>query len=291
MNTSVTVVLCVRNGENYLGKCIESLLNQSYTDFTLVLINDASSDKTEIVIKKFDDKRIKYFKNEERFGIAKSRNIGIASPRGEYIFFTDSDCIVSKDWIEQGLKYLKDPNYVGVEGKIVYVSEDYEPSFSDRTCRNYYGGQFTTGNIAYKRRVIESVGGFDERYSYHEDRDLGLRVLKHGKIRFNPNMIVYVQQETLTSKKLIDKASHVKNKVLLFKKFREKKHWRVWRIVYPLNLARALFPPLIFTTLLFSFSKFRKSDDFKILPFMYIYVIYERLQLWKECAKQRVFLI
>jgi glycosyltransferase involved in cell wall biosynthesis len=291
MNTSVTVVICVRNDENYLGKCIESLLNQTYTDFTLVLINDASSDKTEIAIKKFDDKRIKYFKNEERFGIAKSRNRGIASSRGEYIFFTDGDCIISKDWIEQGIKYLKDPNCVGVEGKIVYVSEDYEPSFSDHVCENYYGGQFTTGNIAYKRRVIESVGGFDERYNYHEDRDLGLRVMKHGKIRFNPNMIVYVQQETRTPKKLIEKATHVKDKVLLYKKFREKRDWIVWRIVYPLNLAIALFPPLVSATLLFFFSKFRKLDDFKLLPFVYVYVIYERLQLWKECAKQRVFLI
>jgi GT2 family glycosyltransferase len=289
MNTSVTVVICVKNAENYLSKCIESLLNQTYTDFTLVVIDDASSDKTEISIKKFDDKRIKYFKNEEHLGIAKSRNRGIASSSGEYIFFTDSDCIVSKDWIEQGLKYLKGPNYVGVEGKIVYVSEDYEPSFSDHVCENYYGGQFTTGNIAYKRRVIESVGGFDERCNYYEDRDLGLRVLKHGKIRFNPNMIVYVQQEIVTPKKLIEKASRIKNKVLLFKKFGEKEG--LWRIVNPFNLARALFPPLIFTSLLFSFSKFRKLDDFKLLPFVYIYVIYERLQLWKACVRERVFLI
>jgi glycosyltransferase involved in cell wall biosynthesis len=289
MNTSVTVVICVRNGENYLDKCIESLLNQTYTDFTLVVIDDASSDNTEKLIEKFGDKRIKNFKNESHLGIAKSRNRGIASSHGEYIFFTDDDCIVSKNWIEQGLKYLKDPNYVGVEGKIVYVSEDYEPSFSDHVCENYYGGQFTTGNMAYKRRVIESVRGFDERYSYYEDRSLGLRVLKHGKIRFNPNMIVYVQQEMLTPKKLIERASHVKGKVLLFKEFREKNG--LWRIVYPLNLAKALFPPLVFATLLFSFSKFRKLDDFKLLPFVYVYVIYERLQLWKECAKQRVFLI
>lgn len=52
---------------------------------------------------------------------------------GDYIFFTDGDCIVSKDWIKQGLTFLKDSNCVRVEGKSYYVSDKCEPTFSDRT--------------------------------------------------------------------------------------------------------------------------------------------------------------
>ncbi len=63
-----------------------------------------ATDKTKNLIENFQDKRIKYFKNEKWLGITKSRNRSIKFAKGDYIFFTDGDCVVSKDWIEQGLK-------------------------------------------------------------------------------------------------------------------------------------------------------------------------------------------
>jgi len=288
MKTNVSVVICIRNVEKYLGKCIRSILDQTFKDFEIVMIDDMSVDNSKHVIEKFDDKRIRYFRNEKHLGIAKSRNRGLELSKGKHIFFTDGDCIVSKNWIEQGLKSLKAAECVGVEGKIYYVSEEYKPTFSDDVCENKYGGQFMTGNIAYKKSVIKSVGGFDERYSYHEDRDLALRILKHGKIYFNPNMIVYVQQQTRTPKNLIESASHIRNRVYLFKKFKERKQM-LWRVVYPRNLTIVFFPPVVFLSLFFH--RFAKLDNFKLLPFVYTHAIYERLQLWKECARERVFLI
>jgi GT2 family glycosyltransferase len=175
-----------------------------------------------------------------------------------------------------------------VEGKIYYVSKEYKPTYSDHVCKNEFGGHFMTGNVAYKRSVIESVGGFDERYDYLEDRDLALRILKFGKINFNPNMIVHVQQQTVTPKDLIHSAGHIKNRVYLFKRFGEKE-LMFWRIVRPWDLTKALFPPLTFVSLLLY--RFKTSDDYRILPFKYIHAILERLQLWKTCAIERVFLI
>jgi len=288
MKTDVSVILCVKDAEKYIGNCISSLLDQTFKDFELIIINDGCSDYTPHVIEKFSDERIRYFRNQKNLGIAKSRNIGLKFARGEYIFFTDADCVISKNWIAQGLKSLENQKYVGVEGRIYYVSKDYKPTFSDHVCKNEHGGRFTTGNAAYKSTVIQSVGGFDEKYDYHEDRDLALRILKHGKICFNPNMIVYVQQQTLTPKDLIRSAGYIKNRVYLFKKFRERKKM-LWRIVNPFNLAKTLFPPLILVSLFFK--TFKTSDDFKLLPFMYVYAILERLQLWKTCARERVFLI
>lgn len=290
MKTNVTVVICVRDVEKHIDECMRSLLDQSFRDFEIVIVDDGCKDNTSKLVEKFDDKRILYFRNEKNLGIAESRNIGVKISKGEYIFFTDGDCTVSKDWIEEGIKYLKDPKCVGVEGKIHYVSEKYKPSFSDHVCQNKYGGQFMTGNIAYKKSVIETVGGFDERYSYFEDRDLALRIMKYGKISFNPNMTVYAQQQNRIPKELIKRATHITNKIFLFKKFGEKK-MIFWRIVYPLNLAIALFPPVVFSFVLFGKRDFRKSDDFKLLPYYYIYAVHERLQLWKKCAEERVFLI
>jgi glycosyltransferase involved in cell wall biosynthesis len=295
MRIAVGVVICIKDAEKYIAKCIESVLDQSFKNFELVIINDGSTDNTESVIREFNDTRIRYFKNKKNLGIAKSRNKGLRLFKGQYVFFTDGDCVVSKNWIEEGLKFLEDPNCVGVEGKIYYVSEEYKPTFSDHLNQNPGGGGFMTGNMAYKRSIFERVGGFDERYSYFEDRDLGLRILRSGKINFNPNMIVYVQQQTLTPKEFIKEARVIENRVYLFKRFGETPT-ALWRIVHPVDLAKILFPPLIFASLFFNTFKtregtFKTQDDYKLLPFTYIRSILERLQLWNTCAKERVFLI
>lgn len=287
LEISVSVLMCVKNVEKYIGNCVKSILNQTFKDFEIVIVDDDSNDKTESIIENFKEKRIRYFKNEKWLGITKSRNRSLECANGEYIFFTDGDCVVSQDWIEQGLQFLKHSDCAGVEGQIYYVSEKYEPNFSDH---NYQRGRgkFATGNIAYKRSIVEGVGGFDERYSYFEDRDLGFRVMRSGKIEFNPNMVVYVQKEALTYKGLIKNASIIKNRVYLFKRFQDKETIS-WRIVDPWSLEKILCPPLVFSNLFFN--KFKTLDDYRLLPFTYVKTFLERLYLWRECAKERVFLI
>jgi len=288
MNPEVSVVMCARNAEKYIGNCIGSLLNQTFQNFEIVLVDDMSSDNTANIIKKFNDKRIRYIRNKEWLKIAKSRNKGLEYAKGKYIFFTDADCTASPNWIEEGLRYLEHKNCIGVEGKIIYVSEDYEPTFSDHLMENTFGAQFMTGNEAYTRSAVLAAGGFDEKMGPLADRDFGLTVMKYGKIRFNPNMIVCHPRVTLTPTMLFKSAAHVEKRVLLFKKHGERK-FMLWRIVFPLNLAKALFPPLIFVSLFFK--RFRTADDFRLLPYTYVYVVLERLQLWKTSAMERVFLV
>jgi glycosyltransferase involved in cell wall biosynthesis len=284
----VSVLMCVRNVEKYIGNCIKTILDQTFTDFEIIVIDEYdSNEKTKEIIENFEDVRIRYFRNEKWLGIPKSRNLGLKYARGDYVFFTDGDCVVSKDWIEQGLALLKNFDCVGVEGKSYYVSKGYTPTFSDHTYESGCG-KFMTNNIAYKKSIVENIGGFDERYSYHEDRDLGLRLLRKGKIEFNPKMIVYVQKETVNPRGLIRHSPILKNRVYLFKKFHDKECLS-WRIADPWSLIKILCPPLVFTSL-FS-NKFKTLDDYKLLPFTYVKAILERLQLWRECAKQRVFLI
>ncbi len=288
MDPEVSVVMCARNAEKYIGNCVGSLLNQTFQNFEIVLVDDMSSDNTANAIMKFNDKRIIYIRNKEWLKIAKSRNRGLKYARGKYIFFTDADCTTSPNWVEEGLRYLNHKDCIGVEGKITYVSEDYKPTFSDHVMENTSGGQFMTGNEAFLRNVILAVGGFDEKMGPLADRDLGLRVMKYGKIRFNPNMIVCHPRVTVTPTMLIRSSGDVAKRVLLFKKHGEKK-FALWRILFPLNLAKALFPPLTFVSLFFC--RFRTADDFRLLPYKYIHAVLERLQLWKTSATERVFLV
>jgi glycosyltransferase involved in cell wall biosynthesis len=288
MDPNVSVVLCVRNEEKYIGGCVKSILSQTYNDFEVIIVDDMSSDHTQTIMKEFDDERVKYFRNQEWSGIAISRNRGVKHAKGKYVFFTDGDCMVANSWIEEGLKSLKSRGCVGVEGRIYYVSKDYKPTISDAVIENVDGGQFTTGNVAYKRSVMKAVGGFDERLVRLSDRDIALRIMKYGEICFNAKMIVYHPQVIQTPRGLIETASRVKNRVYLFKRFRDTK-CMYWRIVYPINFAKALFPPLILISLVFH--KVKNANDLRLMPYTYVYVIKERLQLWETCARERVFLI
>lgn len=280
--------MCVCNVEKYIRKCIRSLLDQTIKDFDIVIVDDGSTDNTRNIIEDFDDKRIRYFRNKENIGITKSRNKCVKLSQRENVFFTDGDCVVSKDWIEEGLKFLKKKGCVGVEGRTYYVSEDYRPTLSDSVIKNENSGQFMTCNIAYKKSVIERIGGFDEKYIYNADRDLALRAMKLGRIHFNPEMIVTHQKRTLEPMDFVQHGKRIRDRVLLYKKFGEKELF-LWRIANPLYLMALLFPPLIFGS--FFRNSYRTKEDFVLFPYIYIRLLFERLSLWDMCAKERVLLI
>jgi len=288
LKTKVGVIIPVKDAHRYIGNCVRSLLGQTFSDFELLIFEDGRAPWTERIVERFGDPRIRYFRNEVSLGIGASRNRGLKLCEAKYVFFTDGDYVLSKDWIEQGLKSLGTLDYVGVEGRTYYVSGDYVPTYSDHVCENKAPGNFMTGNIAYRRDVLMSVGGFDQRYSYFEDRDLALRILRKAKITFNPRMVAYAQQQTLTYRDLLGRRREASNRVYLYKRFGERK-CMLWRILLPWNLAKVIFPPVVFSSLLLS--KFDSSSDFELLPFKYVYALLERLEIWKTCAKERVFLI
>jgi glycosyltransferase involved in cell wall biosynthesis len=288
LGTSVSVLVTVRNCERYIRACLLSILNQVFTDFEIIVVDDISDDKTQEIISQFTDPRIKYFKNERLLGLAASRNQCLKYASGDYVFFTDADCTVSKNWIDQGLKYLRAKNCIGVEGRTVYVSEQYMPTRSDDVVENNSGGQYPTCNMAYIKKILNNIGGFYDGYTYLEDRDLALRAKKLGKILFNPHMLVFHQKKVLTPIQLVRKARNVRNRVLLYKKL-DQKDFFIGRILYPLNLIAILFPPLIIRNL-FS-AKYKSEADFALFPFFYLSLVYERLNIWDMSVRERVFVL
>lgn len=288
MNTEVTVAVSTYRMEGCIHACMSSLLTQTFRDFEVVIVEDPAFDRTKEIVEAFHDDRIRYVRNETHLGLARSRNRCVELASGKYIFFTDADCIVDDNWIEEGLKCLLRPECVGVEGKTYYVSEDYKPTYSDRVIGSQHAGQFMTCNVAYKQNIIEEAGGFDERYTYCEDRDLALRVMRHGKICFNPEMLVTHQKSTMTPMQFVKQWKNTANRVLLYKRFGERSLF-TGRIILPLHLMAIIFPPLSMASLFRN--RYRTKEDFRLVPFNYLRLLYERLNFWKMCAKERVFLI
>lgn len=102
MSPTVSIIVPVYNCENYIEKCIQSILQQTFERFELILINDGSTDLSEDIILKYEkkDSRIKYFK-QNNLGPSKARNNGINKSIGRYLAFIDADDIIDKFYIEK----------------------------------------------------------------------------------------------------------------------------------------------------------------------------------------------
>ena len=96
----VSVIIPTFNREHLLKETMEYILNQTFKDFELIIVDNYSSDNTENAVKSYNDKRIRYFKNQNNGVIAVNRNFGIKKARGEFITFCDDDDL----WLPQKLE-------------------------------------------------------------------------------------------------------------------------------------------------------------------------------------------
>ena len=98
----ISVIIPVYNTAKYVGKCIESIINQSYKNLEILIIDDASTDSSFDICKDYadTDKRIKIIRNDINIGLSGSRNIGIDISKGKYIAFVDSDDYITRKYIE-----------------------------------------------------------------------------------------------------------------------------------------------------------------------------------------------
>lgn len=95
----ITIILPVYNSEKYLAKCIDSILNQTYDNFELIIVDDGSKDNTNRIVTDYTDKRLKYVYSKH-YGVSSARNIGLKKSKGKYIAFIDSDDEVASNFLE-----------------------------------------------------------------------------------------------------------------------------------------------------------------------------------------------
>lgn len=126
MKPKISIVLPTYNrGNLFLVKAINSVLNQSFKDFELIIIDDASTDETEKIISKFDDKRIQYIKTENNHGEYWSTNYGISLTQGDYLTWIHSDDIMPPDSLFLRVKELETNSKLDfVHGDIIKIDEN-----------------------------------------------------------------------------------------------------------------------------------------------------------------------
>ncbi|MBQ3138585.1 MAG: glycosyltransferase family 2 protein [Ruminococcus sp.] len=123
----VSIIMPSWNTGNYIAESIESVLNQTYKNWELLIVDDCSTDNTDSVVASFDDKRIRYFKNKKNSGAALTRNRAIRKANGEWIAFLDSDDLWSPEKLEKQLKFMNDNGYVFSYHDFVKIDEKSKP--------------------------------------------------------------------------------------------------------------------------------------------------------------------
>lgn len=124
-NPKVSVIMPTYNAQEYIDKTMESILNQTFNDYEIIIIDDCSSDKTLDIVEKFHDPRIKIYINEVNKGVAFSRNMAIEHSRGEYIAIMDHDDITMPMRLEKEASFLDTHmDYGVVGGKTELIDEN-----------------------------------------------------------------------------------------------------------------------------------------------------------------------
>ena len=124
----VSVVMPVYNVQKFVAEAIESVLNQSYEDFELIIVDDCSQDKSLDICREFDDKRIKVVRHTVNRGLAAARNTGIRHAKADYIAFIDSDDMWREEKLQQHVTHLDNNSQVGVSfSRSEFMSPEGEP--------------------------------------------------------------------------------------------------------------------------------------------------------------------
>jgi len=188
----VSVIVPTYNYGHYIGKTLESVLNQTYQDFEIVVVDDGSKDDTTFVVRSFDDPRVRYVYQENQ-GACAARNRGIREAAGEYFLFEDADDLLGPRHLEEYHKVACENPGCNVYGHAVKVrveNGEYKILQEKGECpgddllEQWLGHWSIWSNcILWPRENIEKVGGWDETLSANQDGDIAMRALVAG-IRF-----------------------------------------------------------------------------------------------------------
>ena len=187
----VSVIILTYNRSALLRRAVQSVLNQTFGDFEVIVVDDASVDDTKDVIKDMTDKRIRYLPHEQNMGEGRARNTGVANAQGEYIAFLDDD----DEWLPEKLELQvsvmekSEPGIGAVHtGYWRILTDTGEVRESDARKEGDLWGEFLFGNnlvhpssILLRASCFERLGVFDVSITTGLDYDMWLRVSKEYK--------------------------------------------------------------------------------------------------------------
>ena len=199
-----SVVIPTYNRADLLRQAVRSVLEQTFKDFELIVVDDGSTDGTPEVVSEFADERVKFIPNDRDKGGAGTRNAGIVRSRGEWVAFLDDDDLWLPEKLERQYQKIQASDddvglvYTGhakFEFDVDQITQTFVPQhegwlYEQLLYKNVIGGLYS---VAIKREVLKEIGGFDERFPALQDADLYVRTARLCKIVFVAEPLVRVR--------------------------------------------------------------------------------------------------
>lgn len=208
----ISIILPTYNGAKYIEKSIESIRNQTYQKFELIIVDDASTDKTPEIVDKYAeiDFRIKVIHNPKNCRLPKSLNIGFSNAKGKYFTWTSDDNIYKEDAFEKMLNvFNRNPQIDLVYADMTLINERGRET-GRRIGKNpdaIYQGNFIGACFLYRKEVHFALGGYKEEWFLMEDYDFWIRAYEYPfHFYYLPENLYYYREhkKSLTSKKLME---------------------------------------------------------------------------------------
>jgi glycosyltransferase involved in cell wall biosynthesis len=201
MTIAVSILMPMRNAEAYIKETIQSLLNQSFSHFEIIIVNDGSNDASQALVESFVDDRIKIIQGKGQ-GISAALNLGLNHAQGKYVCRCDADDLYPPDRLKLQVDWLESHvNYIAVAGKFSSMDEksrviaefntgneeaDITPELLMGKTRTHLGA------FLIKSSVLKELQGFREYFITAEDIDMQLRLAECGLVGYIPwNMYFY----------------------------------------------------------------------------------------------------
>lgn len=194
-----TVIIPLYNKENYVERALKSILNQTFTDFEVIIVNDCSTDNSVSKIESYLSDKATLIHHEKNKGLSAARNTGIQNAKAEYITYLDADDV----WKPNFLELIKELIDTFNEAKI--FATNYEEVYGNKVVNPQNGTKFLTknskqiidffkqnlqqgiynhGSVCFHKSVFEKVGFYDETLTFSEDIDFNIRANAHFKLAY-----------------------------------------------------------------------------------------------------------
>lgn len=205
----VSVIVPIYNAEKYLYKCIDSIINQTYKNLEIMLINDGSTDKSEEIVSSFNDSRIKYIKKKNT-GVGNTRNVGIKKSTGDYVMFVDSDDYIELNCVEKMMTKVEQEKcdlvisnyFIDLNG---LIKIDF-PMFNSSSLKDnpsiIYHVNYGPCNKLYHRSLVEDGNMFIENLKYEDTPFVCEAICRAKKVGIIPDYlshyVMHKNSETTT---------------------------------------------------------------------------------------------
>lgn len=191
---TISIIMPTYNRGYVIEKAIDSALRQSFREYELIIVDDGSSDHTFDIVKRYRDKRIKYYRLEENRGANYARNFGIRKAQGTYLAFLDSDNEWDKFFLEKRIGILKEQKAGLVFGRLVRLDENGPEVWPQNRAEEmsskenimkilFFGNLIDTNTVLMRHKYYTETGGFDENLKRFQDWDFFFRVLCRDEVK------------------------------------------------------------------------------------------------------------